>query len=276
MLYKLRDLSHTTLRALDGDVGKVRDVYFDDLDWVVRYLVADTGGWFSGRKVLLSPASVDRIGLDGKEISMNLTKRQIEDSPPVLTDEPVSRRMEARLVQHYGWPAYWTPPFPPMSAPDFVPAQSAPWGHPPDPDDQPLEPVGDVEDQGLRSANEVRGYGIRTGDGDIGQVDDFVCDPEDWRIHYLVVDTRRILPGKKVLVPSGLVGGVSWEAESVLIASTKEALRTAPQYEEGTPLDAAMESTLRAHYGRSSAPVRGEGAGRRAAGAPGEGERPGR
>lgn len=258
MLYKLKDLSRTSLRALDGDVGKVRDVYFDDRDWVARYLIADTGGWFSGRKVLLSPASVDRIGSDGSEISMNLTKQQIEDSPPVESNEPVSRRMEARLAQHYGWPSYWIPPFPPMSAPDFVPSQIPPRSQPADPDGlESHTETAETEDCGLRSANEVRGYGIRTDDGDIGQIDDFICDPTDWRIGYLVVDTRRILPGKKVLVPVGIVVGVTWEAQSVLVASTPDRIRSAPECQEGALFDGVLtEAGVRAHFGPARSTVR--------------------
>ena len=49
MLRKAKDLSGYTLGARDGEIGKVREFYFDDQSWTVRYLVADTGGWLSGR-----------------------------------------------------------------------------------------------------------------------------------------------------------------------------------------------------------------------------------
>jgi uncharacterized protein YrrD len=53
MVHGLRDLKGGYRCALEGDVGRVTDVYFDDMGWEVRYLVVDTG-WLSGRRVLLS------------------------------------------------------------------------------------------------------------------------------------------------------------------------------------------------------------------------------
>jgi hypothetical protein len=45
-----------SIRATDGEIGSVHDFLFDDEHWTVRYLVADTGDWLSGRLVLISPA----------------------------------------------------------------------------------------------------------------------------------------------------------------------------------------------------------------------------
>ena len=47
-----------TIDALDGEIGSVHDLYFDDQTWSVRYLVVDTGKWLSGRKVLVSPEAI--------------------------------------------------------------------------------------------------------------------------------------------------------------------------------------------------------------------------
>jgi uncharacterized protein YrrD len=55
----MKDLEGFAIRATDGTVGHVKDFYFDDKSWVVRYLVAETGSWLSSRKVLISPIAVD-------------------------------------------------------------------------------------------------------------------------------------------------------------------------------------------------------------------------
>ncbi len=61
MLHNVNELHGLTIGASDGDIGEVKDVYFDDKCWVIRYLVTDTGGWLSGRKVLIiSPFSVGK------------------------------------------------------------------------------------------------------------------------------------------------------------------------------------------------------------------------
>jgi hypothetical protein len=55
MLQNIKELYGRKLAALDGDIGHVKDFYFDDENWVIRYLVADTGSWLTGRLVLLTP-----------------------------------------------------------------------------------------------------------------------------------------------------------------------------------------------------------------------------
>ena len=72
----LRDLE---LAATDGNVGTVEDVYFDDHRWVVRYLVVETGGWLSGRKVLISPHAVHDIDPARSVVRTELTRERATD-----------------------------------------------------------------------------------------------------------------------------------------------------------------------------------------------------
>ncbi len=44
MLHSVNALRGFHVRAADGDIGEVREAYFDDERWVVRYLVVSTGG----------------------------------------------------------------------------------------------------------------------------------------------------------------------------------------------------------------------------------------
>ena len=111
MLRKAKDLNGYKLDARDGEIGKVKEFYFDDHSWTVRYLVADTGGWLSGRTVLISPYALDPANEGGKVIPVDLTKAQIEKSPSLDTDRPVSRQYEWEYFSFYGWPAYWDGPY---------------------------------------------------------------------------------------------------------------------------------------------------------------------
>jgi hypothetical protein len=47
MLRLAKDLNSFTLGARDGEIGKVKEFYFDDRSWTVRYLVAETGNWLA-------------------------------------------------------------------------------------------------------------------------------------------------------------------------------------------------------------------------------------
>ena len=111
MLCKAKILKGYTLDSLDGEIGKVREFYFDDQHWTIRYLVADTGNWLAGRQVLISPYALVAVIVEKKHIEINLTKQQIEDSPPLESDKPVSRQFEDEYHGFFGWPLYWGGPY---------------------------------------------------------------------------------------------------------------------------------------------------------------------
>ena len=45
MLRSLNEIIGYRIEASDGELGRAKDFSFDDLSWVVRYLVVDTGGF---------------------------------------------------------------------------------------------------------------------------------------------------------------------------------------------------------------------------------------
>jgi len=61
MLNKAKTLNGYSLKSLNGEIGKVKEFYFDDQYWTIRYLVANTGNWLMGRQVLLSPYALDAV-----------------------------------------------------------------------------------------------------------------------------------------------------------------------------------------------------------------------
>jgi hypothetical protein len=93
MLIKAKALKGFSLKSLDGDIGSANEFLFDDRYWAVRYLVATTTSWLTDRKVLISPYSLNRVNAD-EQVSVLLTRKQIENSPSIDTDEPVSRQYE--------------------------------------------------------------------------------------------------------------------------------------------------------------------------------------
>ena len=98
------------MTAKDGDVGKIEDVYFDDEHLRVRYLVVDTGTWLSSRRVLVSPFAVRMERSTEDQIAVDLTRSQVEGSPPVETQQPVSRLYEMAHSNYYRYPYYWVGP----------------------------------------------------------------------------------------------------------------------------------------------------------------------
>ena len=241
MLRIAKDLKGYKLGARDGDIGEVIEFYFDDQSWTVRYLVTDTGGWLSGRTVLISPYALDPANESRKVIPVDLTKTQIEKSPSLASDKPVSRQYELDYYSYYGWPGYWGGMYPwGLSA--YPRRGQGGWS-----DDSRH---GKDEDPHLRSTDDVSGRDVQAEDGGIGHVEDFVIDDETWTIRYLIVDTRNWWPGKKVLISTRWIERISWEESKVFINLTREAIKQAPEYTDQTVITRDQEMKLHRHYKR--------------------------
>lgn len=266
MLRRFDDLKGYTLAASDGDIGSVDDLYFDDHSWTVRHLVVDTGRWLSGRKVLISPASVVRFEPTARAIVTRLTRAQVEGSPHVDTAMPVSRQHEFALSRYYGTTPYWTGPMRWGPGPYPVPIGPTAAGLPVGVGQQPHAPAVAEElaarerenaDPHLRSARAVAGYGIRATDGDLGHVEDFLVDEAAWAIRYLIVDPRSWWPGPHVLLSTEWITGVSWDDSVVEVDVSREAVRGAPEYDTSGAVDREWESRTHAHYRRPGYWTRG-------------------
>jgi len=241
MLCKANELKGYALDSLNGKIGEVKEFYFDDRHWTIRYLVADTGDWLTDRQVLISPHALVDVNMKEHLIAVNLSKKQIEESPPLDSDRPVSQQFEEEYHGYYGWPMY-------LNGPDI-------WGFSPyiirDPENRRESIPGEKDrDSHLRSTHEVSGYHIQALDGEIGHVEDFIIDDETWTIRYLIVDTRNWWPGKKVLVSPLWIERVSWSESKIYVDLPLEAIKQAPEYTKEFLLTRDYETILHIHYSR--------------------------
>lgn len=222
MLRKAKTLKGFHLGVIDGEIGRVKDFYFDDTAWRVRYLVADTGKWLAHRLVLIAPHALGSIDEKERIIHVQLTREQVENSPGIDADKPVSRQMEEEYLRYFGWPFYWLDPLMWGAPAAFEPVEA----------DDSIRPHGDPH---LRSMNEVAGYHLAALDGEIGHVEDFLIDDEDWSIQDLIVDTRNWLPGKRVLVSPMFIKSVNWAESTLQVQLTRKALESElPEYHPET------------------------------------------
>lgn len=247
MLRCLNELLNYRVAATDGDLGKVRDFYLDDREWIVRYIVVDTGKWLSGQQVLVSPVSINNCDWASRRIQFSLTKDQIEHSPSIEEDKPVSRQHEQELVEHYAWPAYWGP-LPASSTGARLPAPEA--SRAAVAERKTTAPIAHQGDAALQSISEMTGYRIHALDDDIGHIDDFVVQDEAWIVRYVVVDTRNWLPGRRVLVSSEWISSVEWADRKVHVKLTREQIKDSPEFDPAEPINRAYEERLYDFYGR--------------------------
>lgn len=240
MLWSASDIIGLAIEATDGKIGSIADLLFDDRQWVLRWAVVDTGDWLPGRSVLLPSDKLGPIERNERALKVALKRSEVENSPVLATDPPVSRQYEAALYDYYGWAPYWAGGMtgPGLAAPIMPPLYAA--GAKPD---MPV-PEGDPN---LMSADEVTGYHIQARDGDIGHIEDFLIEEEGWAIRYLVVDTRNWWPGKKVLVSPHWVTDISWSEHRVTFDVTRERIKASPDYDPKA-FDRAYEERLHAHY----------------------------
>lgn len=241
-------LKGKNIHGVDGEVGSLEDIYFDDSLWTVRYIVVKTGNWLKKREVLISPVQIEafKTWKEG-DLSVNLTQDQIKNAPEIATDRPVSKQYEQELMSFHGYPDYRQ--FPGI------------WGYGIYPNhllDESLR-EGDFEvnvnraseDPHLRSAKEVKGYSVGCPDGTMGGIDDFLIDAQTWSIRYVDVDTVKWWPSKHVLLPTDSIQSVNWSERKMEVSLSKEQIKESPPYDSGSVVTRADEEKLYRHYNKT-------------------------
>jgi sporulation protein YlmC with PRC-barrel domain len=188
MLRSIKELYGKRLGSSDGDVGHVKDFYFDDQQWVIRYVIAETGTWLLRRLVLISPDAFGNFPQEGNSLLVNLTRQQIENSPAIESQKPVSRQHEE---EYYGFGA---------GDPHLRSARSL-------------------------SGNDIfNGYQIQTSEGTIGHVTDFIVDDKIWAIHHLVVKIGHLSSRKEAMISPQDIFRISYEESKVFVKATGGAI----------------------------------------------------
>ncbi len=232
MIQDIRTLLGSRLSAKDGDIGSIKDIFFDDHLWHMRYAAVDTGTWLPGKKVLVSPVSFCEPQVwDSGAVDVDLTRKQVTNRPEISDHLPVSRQKEEELAEQYRWQLFWV-----LNAAVNTAI--------------PITSTHRDGDPFLRSVNEVVDYSIAAEDGEIGHVETFLLDFSNWRICYMVVDTKNWLPGKKVLVSPAWVKRFIWEERKAVVSITKELIERSPEYDPSEPLSRQAEEDLYGHYSR--------------------------
>lgn len=215
MLRSIKQLYGNKLGATDGELGHVKDFYFDDQNWAIRYVVVDTGNWLPGRQVLLAPHSLGQLEQAAKVLHVKLTRKQIEESPAIETHKPVSRQYEEEYYRYFGWPYYWQGDalwglsgFPLLELP-AAPLRS---------EQSPANaPETRREEAHLRSSQAVKGYLVKAGEDTLGHVSDFMMDAASWAIGQLVVRTGHRLSGEETLIATKHVQRISYDESTVFV-----------------------------------------------------------
>jgi sporulation protein YlmC with PRC-barrel domain len=220
MLRRLKSLEHYRVNAADGDLGSIKDVVVDDVGWVVRSLVVDTGEFVGGRRVLIAPRAFRSIDWSCRRIHLSLTKERIMKGAAV--GAPFSDREAHALYDTY------------RHGPDWA-SQGLSDGR-----------SRDARLPGVHvwSVNAIRRNGVSCRDGPIGHVEDFIVDDDTWELRFLVIDTSTGWLGKKVLVSSRFVTIRDHADGTVLVSMSRDQIAKGAVWDGLAALNPSYEERL--------------------------------
>jgi hypothetical protein len=239
LLQTVRDLENYTLLAVDGEIGNMEEFYFDGASWAICYLGVNSGAWLRHNNVLISPVAIGEVDEREKTINVELTRKQIEDSPLISTDRSLfcgSTAFDKNMSQ------YWQ--LAPLSGLPVTEAtktcrQAA---------FESVKPVTEIHL--ARNSLEVQGYDIESRDGKVGRVEDYIIDIRYWTIRYLEIDMDICSPGKHILLNPEWISEVRWQQQAVSVALSQEAIKNSPGFNTSAEISRRYELQLFEHYRR--------------------------
>ncbi len=205
--------------GVDGHLGTVVDLLFDDTTWKLRWLVANTRQWFPSHEVLLPVSVWGHPDSARRQFTVKLTMQQIQDSLGADRARPVSQQQEVDLG---AGPA------------DTFGAIDASTESP---------------DPHLRSMEAVLGHRVNAVDEVIGHVDELLVEDADWSIRYLKVDTRDWRRDSRVLIPPRSIRAIDWQERLVHLHVDRQKIASTPPYGPVPTIAKSDAGVLPVHWG---------------------------
>jgi len=240
MLWNASALNGYPIKATDGQLGTVAGVMYDESDWSIRWLVADTGDWLSGRRALLPVAALGQPDPDRHHLPVNLTMRQVAECPDFDASEPLSQETETMVRNYYDLP----------NGDDRVPADGEIARGP----SRVLvaAPAGlDVTRDGshVHRISGITGDSIEAADGDIGHAEDFPIDSTLWQVRFLTVHASSWWTDEKRLISPLSIDWIDRARSIIHLDVTCQKEKDSPPYVAAETVDGAFDELFHTDYG---------------------------
>lgn len=245
MLHNTSTISGSAVSAVDGSIGHVEDTLFHDETWNVRYFVIDTGPWILGRRLLCSAGYAERFDDRDGRLRIDLTRDQVEASPELEADLPVSELKRREFTKYKKGPVYWSQ--------SGVRKEAHPPGAMPAVHEESEEEKQQVERElygkHLRSAGEVTGYTVEASDKPLGSVVGLLVDDDDWSLRYIAVEAEGSGQRKMQIYSPDWVETIRWIEQSIHIKFAHDVATNAPPLEDDAMVSRDYEKKLYDYYG---------------------------
>ncbi len=106
-LRSCKEVSNYRVHAIDGDLGQVEGLIVEERSWSLRYMIVNTGHWWAGHSVLISPEWIDSVSWINQKVSIDLTRQSIRSAPVYDSTLQLNRDHELGIYKHYGRSGYW-------------------------------------------------------------------------------------------------------------------------------------------------------------------------
>ena len=253
MLRLTKELINYNVKAFDDEIGKVNDFLFMDEDFIIRYMVVNIGALVFGRDVLISPNELGEPDWVSKQFPVNLTKEEIQESPDIKTDQPISAMDLERLHDHYKWPKFWTPLNTAGTGPS-TPSQTSIGAvkpeHRTDTARLAIEKQMQLDGPKLRSIHEVIGYDVDANDGVAGKIEDIIIDDKNWRLRYIVIKTGNIFNNKNVILAVDWINWISHRNSKLRVDMPVKLIEQSPEFDPQTPMTRREEEVFYDFHGK--------------------------
>lgn len=241
MLRSCKSLEGYSLHAIDGEIGHLKTLHFNDEDWSIKYLVVDLGGLWNEKKVLLLPSASYEFSWIEQNISVKLTREQIKSALPYNADLPVSDQHE--LINHSNFKSLylvepWSGSFLPLWFPDLKAGQAL------------KNLVQEIGDKDLRCVKMIAGYKCVLKDKELGKVEDFILDCNGWKLREIVIETNHLFSSSKKIIPVSKIKVFDTDNEKIELDLSSTELEDYPDYKEHDAVNREYVVKFYDYYGR--------------------------
>lgn len=214
-------LTNLNIHATDGEIGKLKDLYFND-NWELQFIIVDTRKWLPGKKALLPFYVQEEINLEEEYIKVDRDKETIRQSPKAPEDNELISSYQGAVLDYFGWNSYkenavLDSDHGPVTTGDGKLQNT---NVPPEPD----LAAPDISTDNLRSMEEFMSFKVHAKDGKIGIVDNIILT-EDGKIQYLVVNSNEsYVENSLYLYRTDQVTSVDWFEEDLYLDDSVQGL----------------------------------------------------